>query len=525
MPPAITHLLNSRDALALVSASADDALPRALSADAVPVAMRVLSRETDRQRFFRSEAQFAESGVRDFEFGRDANQATPEAVFDRLRWGGQFVFVSSQPGEVAQVLEAYRGKPEWLVELEPTAMIQPRHAALARRLSWILPNRLRRRRFESRLSYAVVRKVLLDPISRLTARHSYDVRLVRAQGKVDRQYATDGMVVLKRVPTMAQAIDRLRQTCPDVPPDRLGEIAAKLVRKVFPIFLTREAAFLKLLQRDLPPDLKIKTPRVLSMETDKQGLVRAMSLSWLRQGGPPLSQTEFARQSAEFLRALHERAGIMHLDLRLDNILVTDHGVAVVDFGSSVRMGEDFSHNPLLDRLLKEMLTASQITRDLSRQRSKKLIRAAVFDGLPYPPKPTFDLFALTTNMTRPHDNADLKGLVVHNKLSDEGKYFSQLRKRILQPAADDPRPITDFHALCVELGLDSPRPGAAPPPPPARLKPVILTGPSMPRRGRATPRPEAQKTAATSEPPEVVAPEVSAPQAAAPAHRDAGVV
>ncbi|MEM7625663.1 MAG: hypothetical protein AAF333_08545 [Planctomycetota bacterium] len=516
--PLTTHLLNPDEALALVSAPASEALPRALASDAAAVAMRVLAREADRQRFFRSESQFAESGVRDFEFGLDARDADPDAVFDRLRWGGQFVFVSPDPDEVSRVLEAYRGKPEWVIELETATIVQPRRAELARRLSWVLPERARRRWFESRRSYAVVRKVLLDPISRLTARHSYDVRLVRARGKVDRQYATDGMVVLKRVPTMAQAIDRLRQTCPEVPPDRLGEIAAKLVRKVFPIFLTREAAFLKLLQRDLPPELKLKTPRVLSMETDEQGLVRAMSLRWLRQGGPPLSQTEFARQSAELVRALHERVGIMHLDLRLDNMLVTDHGVAIVDFGSSVRVGEDFSENPLLDRLLREMLTASQITRDLSRQRGKKLIRAAVFDGLPYPPTTGFDLFALTTNMTRPHDNAELKGLVRHDKLSDEGKYFSRLRKRILQPADDEPHPIIDLHALCLELGLKSPRPAAAPPPP-STTKPVILSGPSLPRRGRATPKPKPQPETAASAGGEI--PEVSA--ARAEVERDAG--
>ncbi|MEL7087699.1 MAG: hypothetical protein AAGL98_04545, partial [Planctomycetota bacterium] len=143
--------------------------------------------------------------------------------------------------------------------------------------------------------------------------------------------------------------------------------------------------------------------------------------------------------------------------------------------------------------LLKEMLAASQITRDLSRQRSKKLIRSAIFDGLPYPPTPAFDLFALTTNLTRPHDNAELKGLVRHDKLSDEGQRFSRLRKHVLQPGPEDPPPIVDLHGLCVELGLDSPRPTAAPPAPTKpSAAPVVLSGPSMPPRGRATPQPEA---------------------------------
>lgn len=458
-----------------------------------PVAERVLIRPADRVRFAQSQAQFHISGVHDYEFSTTFHDARPDRVFDRLRWGGQLIFVSTQPREVQQLLGYYRNKPEWLIEHEPESLVCPRFEKLKALNQLPLPASLRRLLLEERAYFFVVRKVLIDPVSRLTAKHSYDVRLVRAQGKADQRYATDGFVVLKRVPTMEQAIDRLKQTCPGVPPERLGMIAEKLVRKVFPIFLTREAAFLKLLQRDLPPELKIKTPRVMSMESDDKGLVRAMSMKWLRQGGPPISQTAFAQQSAELLRALHEHVGIMHLDLRLDNLLVTDDGVCAIDFGSSVRVGEDLSTTTIIETLVREMLQSSQITRDLERQRRKQLIRSEVFAGLPYPVSPAFDLFALATNMTRPHDNADFKGLVTHDRDSDEGQRFSRLRKRILKPAKGE-SPIRSVHDLCVELGVTSDRPTAPGPTRPAdpsavTLKPVILTGPTMPKRGRATPK------------------------------------
>lgn len=469
-----------------------DAAARALARTpdfVAAVAERVLTRASDRTRFAQSEAQFGVSGVRDYEFNATPADADPDATFDRLRWGGQLVFVSKQSHAVDQLLTRYRDRPEWFIEHEPEAIAVRPSSPLRQRLADLpLPSGLRRLLHGPTAHYFVARKILLDPVHRLTAKHSYDVRLVRAAGKVDQTHATDGYVVLKRVPTLEQAIARLRQTCPPgTRPDRLETIASKLVRKVFPIFLTREAAFLKLLQRDLPPNFRGRTPRVLSMEVDDKGLVRAMSLKWMRQGGSPISQTDFVTQSAELLRALHESVGIMHLDLRLENMLVTDAGVCMIDFGSSVRVGEDLRSAAIIDTLIREMLQASQITRNLERQRAKKLIRSNVFADLPYPPTPAFDLFALATNMTRPHDNPEFMGLIEHDRHSDEALRFSRLRKRILQPRPDDPAPIRTVHDLCAALSAASDRPAHnAVPDKRETLKPVILTGSVLPTPTRA---------------------------------------
>ncbi|MEO1236332.1 MAG: hypothetical protein AAFX76_06035, partial [Planctomycetota bacterium] len=353
------------------------------------------------------------------------------------------------PAAVGEAVRRFGDRPEWRADggVQTVAVLR-----------WPRLDRLRRGWFERRLHVAVFRKVLIDPVDRLSAKHSYHVRLIPFEG----EGSSGGWAVLKRVPTMEEAIARLTQTCPGVPADRLTKIAAKLVKKVFPVFLTREAAFLKLLQRDLPPAMRGLTPAVLDMKTQANGLVDSVTLRWLRQGGEPISQGEFARQSAALLRAVHERAGMMHLDLRLDNMVVTEAGVGIVDFGSAVRVGEDLSANAMIDTLAREMLMASQVTRDLQRQRDKGLVNAPIFRGLPYPPTPAFDLFALVTNLTRPHDNPEFKGLVEHDRRGAEAQRMSRLRRRVLSPAADEPRRIETLGGLCDELGVDplSPPPG-----------------------------------------------------------------
>ncbi len=187
----------------------------------------------------------------------------------------------------------------------------------------------------------------------------------------------------------------------------------------------------------------------------------------------------------------------MHLDLRLDNILVTPAGVSFVDFGSAIRIGEKFSGNPMLHRLIQEMLQASQITADLRRQQRKGLIQSPIFRGLPLPPSPAFDLYALTTNLTRPHDHDEFKGLIAHDRTSDEGQWFSQLRRRTLKPAANE-SPIRSAAEMQAAV-LDSPHLDPAHRVPPVTLSPappvthelpapVVLTGslhrPAPPPRG-----------------------------------------
>ncbi|MEM6458624.1 MAG: hypothetical protein AAF710_04465 [Planctomycetota bacterium] len=436
-------------------------------ADAPEIGAAVLTTAEQRARYRRSEAQAADGAQRDYLFlDLDAGEPVrPEATFDTLRWGGELFVIAGSASLLAEALAGFRDRAEWFVADGAVVVDVPRWAALRRlRPGWRawLDRRARLRgRLHKTRHVASVRKVLIDPPGRLTAKHSYDVRLEPAPDAAERPgLGPETWDVVKRVPTMQQAIDRLRQTCPGVPPRRLDLIASKLVNKVFPIFLTREAAMLQLLQRDLPPDLRDRVPRALSLRAGAGGLVREVRLSWLRQGGERMSHARFAREAAEVVRALHESAGVLHLDLRLDNLIVTDAGVGVVDFGSAVRIGEDFSANVMLQTLVREMLAASQVTRDLARQREKDLVRADIFAGLPHPPAPAFDLFALVSNMTRPHDNPDFKGLVKYNRMGRTATRLSKLRRRVLKPEPNDPSPIRDVRGLCAALGAETPTNG-----------------------------------------------------------------
>lgn len=324
-------------------------------------------------------------------------EADPDDLFDRLRWGGQAVFTTTRPRALAAAVEAFDNHPEFVLEVPP-AQLQPGRGW------WRRPRR-----------FFVVRKVMLIQPSRWTDRHSYDVRLTFAPSlDPDQRW-----VVTKRVPTHEQAVERLRHVLPGMDEAALAKSARKLVQKVFPIFLTREAAFLKILQRDLPARFHHRVPRVLRIEKDDRGLVQRFDLAWLRLGGLPMSRHEFARQSAELLTAVHDCAAIVHLDLRLDNYVVTEHGVGFVDFGSSIRRGEDFAGNHMLRTLMHEMLSASRIRRDMKMLRRKGLATSSVFQDCYEKPDRAIDLFYLALEMTRPHQNPDFVGLVEPDPDSD----------------------------------------------------------------------------------------------------------
>lgn len=88
---------------------------------------------------------------------------------------------------------------------------------------------------------------------------------------------------------------------------------------------------------------------------------------------------EFAQQSVELLRALHEKIGLLHLDLRLENFVITEQGVGFVDFGSAVRVDEDFSQNTILRILIAEMLAASQIHKNMKRLQAQSRVTSSLF--------------------------------------------------------------------------------------------------------------------------------------------------
>ncbi len=288
-------------------------------------------------------------------------------------------------------------------------------------LRWLLPVAA------PRAHYLVARKVLLVPPREITDRFTYHVQLVDGA-------TPDEPVVLKEVPSAERVFARLRAKFPKLPDAVIEKRARKFTEKIFPIFLTREAAMLKILQRELPEAYRGRVPLALDMEKDQHGFVQRLWMRWLRNGGEPLSQLAFARQGADMLRVLHEEARIMHLDLRLDNMVITEEGVGFVDFGSAVRIGENIGQSPLLSTLFTELMRTSQIQRMLEDMTISGAVTSEAIKKAYHQVDPGVDFFYLAVQINSPQSNPELAGLVNFDPHSEQARALANLTQDILKP-------------------------------------------------------------------------------------------
>jgi hypothetical protein len=336
---------------------------------------------------------------------------SPAEIFPRLRWGGTFVFVAQNPKVVA-VVERQFAEAGFEITHGSQSVSRP---------MWGIPF-LRRRHH-----YFAACRVHLTQVGDISDRFTHHVYLHRPA-------AGAALVVAKEVPSAQMVSDRLRARWPDLDPQIIEKRVRKFTEKIFPIFLTREVAILKILHRDLPEDYRHRVPKLLDVEQDSRGYVRRFTMTWLRNGGQPVAQLDFARQSADLLRMLHEKSHVMHLDLRLDNFVVTDHGVGFVDFGSAVRDDEDLKQNPLLNGLFEELMRTSEIQRMLgSMSRSGQVTSHAITCGLHRVDK-AVDYFYLAVQISSPHTNPDLRGLIRYDPDSPEARELARLTEKILRP-------------------------------------------------------------------------------------------
>jgi hypothetical protein len=359
----------------------------------------------------------------------------PGKLFDRLRWGGQTIVFCTSREEAAAHCERLM-KCGFDVPHGPS---QYRRGFLGIPIPFI----------SKPIHYLVARKIELIQPGQTTDRFTYHVYLTRGS---DGQY-----VVVKEVPTLEMVMNRLRNKWPDLSAEIIEKRARKFSDKIFPIFLTREAAILKIVDRDLPSQYSQRVPSLLDMEKDDKGFARRLRLSWLRNGGKPLSQLEFARQSADLLRALHDDAGVMHLDLRLDNFVITPAGVGFVDYGSAVRVDENLKQSALLSSLFEELMKTSEIQRMLFRMtRTGEVTSEAISGGLHKVDK-AVDCFYLAVQISSPHTNPDLIDLIDFDKNSAEARLLSGLTEQILRPK--DPAKPAFRSAADILKGIEGLRP------------------------------------------------------------------
>jgi hypothetical protein len=356
------------------------------------------------------------SGLVDVLFHEEDDPHHPDEVFGQLRWGGLFVYASRDHERVTGLRHRFEQRGYVTVQ-GPDFVRQP---ILGLKLPLLSP----------KLHYYVARKVFLVRPREVTERFTYHVQLMPDGSE------PDGYIVSKEVPTLERVVARLRAKFTDLPYALVEKRARKFTEKIFPLFLTREAAMLKILERDLPREFKNRVPRVLDLEQDGKGYVRKMRMTWLRQGtARPLSQIEFARQAAELLNVIHDTVGIIHLDLRLDNVVITPAGVCFVDFGSSVRVGENIQGNPMLSTIFEELMRTSQIQRMLYKMKSSGLVTSQVISEAYQRVDKAVDLFYLAVQMNQPLNNPDFEGLVHFDVNSREAKGLERLTHDILHPA------------------------------------------------------------------------------------------
>jgi hypothetical protein len=391
------------------------------------VIARHLVRHSDEFRRLQPSSSLVKTtGLVDVLYHEEDDPHHPDEVFGRLRWGGLFVYASRDRERVHGLSHRFEQRGYVTVQ-DPDFVRQP---ILGLKLPLLSP----------KLHYYVARKVFLVRPREVTERFTYHVQLIPG-GRGNGAQSGDGYIVSKEVPTLERVVARLRARFTDLPYALIEKRARKFTEKIFPLFLTREAAMLKILERDLPRDFRNRVPRVLDLEQDGKGYVRKMQMTWLRQGTPtPLSQIEFARQAAELLNVVHDTVGIIHLDLRLDNFVITPDGVCFVDFGSSVRVGENIHGNPMLSTIFEELMRTSQIQRMLYRMKSSGLVTSQVISEAYQRVDKAVDLFYLAVQMNQPLNNPDFEGLVQFDLNSPEAKGLERLTHEILHPV-DPSRP------------------------------------------------------------------------------------
>ncbi len=357
-----------------------------------------------------------EDGMVDLRLAGPGEPHQAAELFERLRWGGSVAIMGTDPKQLAATAQQYDNANGFTVE-QPMGDLW--HAPLGLRIAGLTP----------RIWYFVARKTDLVRPDEDSKRSTYDVVLSPDDNE------PEGFCVTKRVPTVEGVLRRINARFPNLDPVAAKQRARKLVGDVFPLFLTRETKCLELLQKRLPEHLRCRVPRPLRIGRDKRGLVTRLDMNWLRNGRTaPLSQAEFAASAMELLAALHDDAKIMHLDLRLDNMVITNDGVGFVDFGTSAQTDEDLTNRPVLNRLFMELMQTSEVQKVLSDMLARGEVTSASLKDVAGKPDRGMDIFYLAVQINHPHFNPELARLIDYNAMSNEARTLQSLSAAVLRP-------------------------------------------------------------------------------------------
>ena len=349
----------------------------------------------------------------DFVFATERDDCDPSRVFPHIRWGGQFVFATDSLPKMRSIAKRFSDYG-FIVERPDATVLD----------GWKFWPLLRRK-----VHYFSARKILHIPKGELTDRFTFEVELSVVREKSNGQH-----VVTKRVPSIEWVMNRLRNRNTGLSEQEMSRRAQQLIRNILPIFLTREVAIMRRLQERLPEEYRSRVPHTTHYERDDRGLVTLLQVNWLRNGGEAISQMDFAVQATQLLHLVHEKAGVIHLDLRLDNMVVTPQGVGFIDFGSSVHTDEDLAASPTTARIFNDLMRTCQVQRVMHKMIEAGHVTSPYFTNAVYKPEKAVDLFYLTLQFTNPHENPDLKDLIQYTPNSADDYALHKLTRRLFAP-------------------------------------------------------------------------------------------
>ncbi|MDH3583890.1 MAG: phosphotransferase [Phycisphaerae bacterium] len=364
---------------------------------------------------FAHSASVGGPGLVDYLFSFVDDRPDIPGVFDRLRWGGQIVLIGPGRRRVTELCRQYQAQREFRIEQD----CRP----FAYRPSPTAPEQI--------FYYFIARKVRLVPADGENDRFICDLELVPEPAGSERYR------VLKQVPPEEQVARRLAREFPQVDSTTREARARSFTRDFCPLFLEREIEILRLLQSRLSPPYRRRVPHVLDERRDHHGRVTGFTMNWLRNGvgEEPMPQLTFAAQALDLLRAIHDEAGIIHLDLRPDNVVVTESGVGFIDFGASVRQDEDLDRDPTLKRAMDKILSRSGVQRHLCQLCDQGLITSSVLRrGYGHVDK-AMDLLYVMLQVNNPAYNPELAGLVEHRRHGADALALGELTGRVMRPA------------------------------------------------------------------------------------------
>ncbi len=168
----------------------------------------------------------------------------------------------------------------------------------------------------------------------------------------------------------------------------------------------------------------------------RRGFVRQLSMNWLRLASRPLTHFQFAQQSTDLLAALHQHAKVVHLDLRLDNMIITDDGVCFIDFGSAMRIGETIDHSEMLQTLFQKMINTSKIQYILGEMLASGEVTNPTFYKAHGRLSPALDLFHLLLQISDPRSGPpELLPLIDYQDNSASAQRLEAFTDAVFRPS------------------------------------------------------------------------------------------